>query len=409
VTPAGRIEPPPPWMTAPETRAVLAALGAGGATVRFVGGCVRDAVLHRPGRDVDIATPEPPDLVLRRLAEAGIHAIPTGIEHGTVTAVIGTRHFEITSLRTDVETYGRRAKVAYTDDWAADAARRDFTINALFADPDGTLYDPVGGLADLAAGRVRFVGRADERIREDALRILRFFRFHARYNRGAPDGEAVAACRAGAKSLRILSGERVAGELLRLLETPDPTPSIALMDELGVLAEALPAAPQGVARLRRLVALEGQHAAPDSLRRLAALLPADADAMHAVADRLRLSNRERERLVGLADGRRQVQPGLSAKEMRRLVYRMGSERFRDVVLIAWAEGRVDDGAPLLALAASSPPPAFPLRGADALALGVPHGKQVGDLLRAVERWWEEGDYRASREACLDELRRRAGA
>jgi len=187
---------PQPWMTAPETRAVVAALTADGTEVRFVGGCVRDALLGRPVKDVDIATPDRPQRVMELLARAGIRAIPTGIEHGTVTAVVGRTPFEITTLRRDVETYGRRAKVAFTDDWTADAARRDFTINALSCTPDGRLYDPFGGLADLRAGRVRFVGDPEARIREDVLRLLRFFRFYAHYGAAPPDPAALAACRA---------------------------------------------------------------------------------------------------------------------------------------------------------------------------------------------------------------------
>ncbi|MEE8534186.1 MAG: CCA tRNA nucleotidyltransferase, partial [Alphaproteobacteria bacterium] len=227
-------------MKAPATRAVVDALTADSAEVRFVGGCVRDAVAGRKVTDVDIATPDPPETVTRLLEAAGIRVVPTGIAHGTVTAVIRHRHFEITTLRRDVETYGRRAKVAFTDDWTADAARRDFTINALFCDPDGTLYDPFGGIDDLDAGRVRFVGDAVKRIKEDVLRLLRFFRFYAHYGRPPPDAEALAACRAMARALPGLSGERVSAELLRLLAAPDPAAVLALMIEAEVLAFVLP-------------------------------------------------------------------------------------------------------------------------------------------------------------------------
>ena len=200
--PAGRFDPPG-WMTAPETGSVMAALTAEGSVARFVGGCVRDAILARGGAiaDIDIATSDPPERVIALLGKAGLRAIPTGIEHGTITALSGARHFEITTLRRDVETFGRRARVAFTDDWAVDAARRDFTMNALYADADGTLYDPTGGLADLRAGRVRFVGDAALRIQEDALRLLRFFRFHARYGQGEPDAAGLAAAAAAAPSL----------------------------------------------------------------------------------------------------------------------------------------------------------------------------------------------------------------
>lgn len=406
--PAGRIDPPA-WMTAPETKAVLAALAAGGAAPRFVGGCVRDAVLGRTGRDIDIATPESPDTVMARLAAAKIHAIPTGVEHGTVTAVIGKRHFEITTLRTDVETYGRRAKVAFIDDWAGDAARRDFTINALYADADGTLYDPAGGLADLAAGRVRFVGRAAERIREDALRILRFFRFFARFGRGEPDREALAACRDAAASLAILSGERVAGELVRLLGTDDPVPAVKLMAEIGVLQRLLPEG-DGVARLERLVEIERGLRLADAWRRLAALLPARADAIERVADALRLSNAERARLLASAAPPEPLPVPLDARAARCTIYRIGADIFRDLVLLDWAGGRIADGRTWLELGATWPKPDFPLGGADAKALGMTEGRALGDALRTVESWWVAGDFQADRAACLARLRKEvAGA
>src|SRR5215510_13136350 len=220
---------PQPWMIAAETVAVMAALSSAGGEARFVGGCVRDALLGRPVTDVDIATHEPPERVMNLLSRAGIKAVPTGIKHGTVTAVIGRKHFEITTLRRDVETYGRHARVEYTNDWAADAARRDFTMNALFCSLDGTIYDPFGGLADLREHRVRFVGDAEARIREDVLRLLRFFRFYAHYGAPPPDAAALAACRALAPLLPTLSGERVCGETLKLLLAPEPASVFATM------------------------------------------------------------------------------------------------------------------------------------------------------------------------------------
>ena len=266
-----RIEPRR-WMTCKSTTAVLAALAAAGAPARFVGGCVRDSLLDRPVQDVDIATPTPPDEVIWLLTEASIKAVATGLAHGTVTAVIGRAHFEITTLRRDVETDGRRAKVAFTKDWAADAARRDFTINALYLDPDGAIYDPTGGLADLRAGRVRFVGDAAARIREDYLRILRFFRFHAHYGRGEVDRAGLEACRALAAGVASLSGERLQGELLRLLGAADPTPVLRLMAAEGILAHILPEA----IRIERLAGLIEVDRAVDPLRRLAALVALDA-------------------------------------------------------------------------------------------------------------------------------------
>src|SRR5882762_3342726 len=287
-------------MTAPPTLALLKALADARIKARFVGGCVRDALLRRPIADVDLATPARPEEVVAALEKARIKAVPTGIEHGTVTAVFNSpgphRHFEITTLRRDVETDGRRALVAFDADWAEDAARRDFTINAIYLDPDGTLHDPVGGIADLEAHRVRFVGEPAQRIAEDVLRVLRYYRFEARFGTGTGDPEARAACHAAAPLLPNLSAERVAQELLRLLAVPDPLPALRMMAEDGVLAAILPEATR-LDRLQRLIALEPM---PDPLCRLAALIEVDAAGAAALAERLRLSNEQRDRLAGLA-------------------------------------------------------------------------------------------------------------
>ncbi len=398
-----------PWMIAPETLAVVAALKSEGGRVRFVGGCVRDAVLGRPVKDIDLATPDPPDAVMRKLEQAGIRVIPTGVEHGTVTAVIGAKHFEITTLRHDVEPLGRRARVAFTDDWTVDAERRDFTINALSADPDGTLHDPFHGLADLNAGRVRFVGDAGTRIREDVLRLLRFFRFQAYYGRGAPDPAGLAACRELAPLLANLSGERVAGEMFRLMLAPAPAEIVRLMLTEGVLAHLLPEL-KDVRRLESLVAIEARHAAPDALRRLAALLPPDAVGAEAAARRLRLSNAEAARLTALAAPRLSVSPLLDEPARRRALYRLGAAPFVDLALLDAARRGSEEGlAELLSEAALTPRPQLPIRGQDVLDLGIEPGPRVGELVQAIEAWWEEGDYRADREACLAELKRRLGA
>ena len=412
--PAATISPQP-WMTSAAVRAVLAALGTEDAPARFVGGCVRDAVLGRPVKDIDIATVDPPEEVMFRLADSGIHAIPTGIDHGTVTAVIGKDHFEITTLRIDVETFGRRARVAFTDDWAGDAARRDFTINALFADADGAIYDPLGGLGDLKAGRVRFVGRAEERIAEDVLRLLRFFRFQAHYGKPPPDQEALAACAAMADRLPSLSGERVCGELFRLLLAPEPAAVFALMKEAGVLVHFLSEAGE-IARLEALVGIEVGRAEPDAIRRLAAILGTEEGGGAASAERLRMSNAERDRLAALIAGMGEITPTLHDRGRRRAIYAHGAERFRDLALLAWADrGRMgtqeDEAWDELLSAASLPLPAFPLKGRDALALGVPHGPEVGRLLGEIETWWIEDDFEADRNACLarlEALARKAG-
>jgi poly(A) polymerase len=396
-------------MTASETAAVIAALTKKGAAVRFVGGCVRDAVLGRKVKDIDIATHDPPEAVMALLKEAGIKAVPTGIAHGTVTAVVGKSHFEITTLREDVETYGRHAKVAFTNDWKADASRRDFTFNAMFLAPDGALYDPFDGIADLKAGRVRFVGDPETRIKEDVLRLLRFFRFYAHYGTGAPDAAGLAACRKLAHLLPSLSGERVAGELLRLLTAPDPAPVLLLMAGEGVLAHVLPEATR-IPRLAALAEIESKLGEADALRRLAASLEPKLAAAEDVADRLRLSNAESERLVALAAPEAPVTVTSDSKIQRRELYRLGAARYRDLALLAWAEaaGQGSDDAfrAMIAAAEGWKKIALPVKGRDVLALGVENGPEVGRLLKEIETWWIENDFMPDRAECLKKLKLR---
>lgn len=415
--PVGALHPQP-WMTAPETAAVIAALAAGGGDVRFIGGCVRDAILRRPVKDIDLAVAMPPEEMLERLRAAGIRAIPTGIAHGTITAVTGAAHFEITSLRRDVETYGRHARVAFTDDWAADAARRDFTINALSCTPDGRIYDYFDGLDDLGCGRVRFVGDAFARIGEDALRLLRFFRFYAWYGRPPADAGALAACRARAADVRRLSGERVRGELLRILSSADPVAVLQLMRDDAVLAEVLPEAGD-LDRLRHLVWLEESAIArasvrPDPTRRLAALIGADGSAAAAVAERLRFSTRERLRLIHALDHAFGFDPDGDPLALARALHHRGAGHTRDRALVRWAgelsttprlpRARTEAWLRVLDAIDRWQPKRFPLRGRDALALGVPPGPRIGALLAEVERWWEDGGYAADHAACLARLR-----
>jgi poly(A) polymerase len=400
---------PQPWMSAPATEAVIAALTAGGKEVRFVGGCVRDALLGRAVTDIDIATPDKPPRVIELLEAAGLKAVPTGIDHGTVTAVALHQPFEITTLRHDVETYGRRAKVAFTDDWVADAARRDFTINAMSCSPDGRLYDPFDGAADLRARRVRFVGEAEARIREDVLRLLRFFRFYAHYGAPPPDPEAIAATRRLAHLLPGLSGERVAAETLKLLAAPDPAPVLALMGEAGVLAPFLPEA-RDLRRLTRLTAIEASLGLkPSPPRRLAAVLVGGERAARDVARRLRLSNALSDRILrALAEPA--PRPPLDEKARRALRYELPAEAFRDRALLAWASeesaGESDAAWGALVALADWEPPRFPIRAQDALDLGAGPGPALGELMREMERWWIEGDLAAERAACLAELKRR---
>ncbi len=409
-------------MTAPATRAVIAALTSGGAEARFVGGCVRDTLMGRAVKDIDIATHLNPDEVIKLLGAAEIHAIPTGIEHGTVTAVIGKEHFEITTLRRDVETFGRHARVAFTAGWAEDAARRDFTMNALFLGPDGTLYDPVGGLEDVKRGRVRFVGEPRERIAEDVLRLLRFFRIFAHYDTGAPDPDALAACRELAFGLESLSGERIGAELLRLLESPEPAATLELMAAEGILGHILPEA-RAFGRLRALAALEAKGVSGltiDAPRRLAAVIEADGAGAGQVADRLRFSNAEKGRLGDLVAPSDLMDQAIAADDKARMVaarralYHMGRETFRDRVALAWANAMADRDLTseetnrfeaLLDAATHWVPVMLPVTGKDVVALGIEIGPEVGEHLRAIEAWWEERDFAPDRTACLAQLKR----
>ncbi|WP_299617775.1 CCA tRNA nucleotidyltransferase [Pelagibius sp.] len=407
------------WMTAPETRAVIAALTAQGSAVRFVGGCVRDALAGRPVQDVDIATPDKPEAVMALLRAAGLKAVPTGIDHGTVTAVAGHKPFEITTLREDVETDGRRAVVAFTDDWLADASRRDLTFNAMSCSPEGQLYDPFGGAADLKAGRVRFVGDARARIEEDYLRLLRFFRFQAHYGRVAPEPDVLAVMASLAPQLRSLSGERLRQEFLKLLAAPDPLPVLALMRDHDILAAFLPEA-GGQEVLQRLL-MQEQPGSENPILRLAALLPGEAAVAEAVGQRLRLSGAEREALVRLAApdndltaANRMLDPQDDPEEARHglrvALHRRGAAATHAQLLMEGARraAAADTLRSALALVESWRPRSFPLSGSDVLALGFPAGPRVGALLRQVEDWWIAADLAPDRAACLDRLRELAG-
>jgi poly(A) polymerase len=382
-------------MAAPETRRVFEALAADGAHARFVGGCVRDSLLRRPVKDIDIATDAEPERVLRLLVSARIRAIPTGISHGTITAVIGTAHYEITTLRHDVETFGRHARVAFTDDWMIDASRRDFTMNALFCTIDGTLYDPFGGVEDARAGRVRFVGDARDRITEDVLRLLRFFRFQAHYGLTPPEPAALDACIQLAPLLPRLSGERVQGEMFRLLRARDPVPVLRLMIDHGILAHLLPDA----TAIDRLAFVTGHAPGQDDpVMRLAALLKTDRAGALRVAERLRLSNADTVRLALL------TAPPVNVASLnpRQLLHRFGIDTARDLVLLHDPERTAILGQ----AAAKWESPRFPLQGRDLLDLGIPRSPRIGQLLHGIERWWEDRDYRPTREDCLIELRAR---
>jgi poly(A) polymerase len=396
------------WMTASETVAVMSALVEG----RFVGGAVRNALLGVPVVDIDIAVPMPPAETMARLKARGIKVIETGLDHGTVTAIAGTHAFEITSLRRDVETDGRHAVIAFTDDWAEDAARRDFTLNALYATASGEIFDYATGVEDLIAGKVRFMGDARARIAEDTLRVLRLFRFHAWYGKGEIDAEGLRAAAEAKDKLKTLSAERVQKELLRLLEAGNPAPVLRMMAATGILSALLPGALQ-LSRLERLAEIEADSLSPrDGVLRLAALLPdgeghdGPNDAAHAAADALKLSNADRTRLEQALGGAA-LTAGLSAKDARLLLYRIGVARFRDKVLLAWA------GAPkganalpwrmMLRMAETWERPRFALTGLDVMQAGVAEGPDVGRVLAKVEDWWAGGDFTANEAAVREKL------
>ena len=363
--------------------AVLAAL----PRARVVGGAVRDHLLGLPVGEVDLATPEPPEEVARELAAAGLKSAPTGIAHGTLTAIAMGRGFEVTTLRRDVETDGRHATVAFGADWEADARRRDFTINAMSMDRDGNVFDFHGGREDLAAGRIRFVGDPASRIAEDYLRVLRFFRFHARFGRVAPDAATLAAIRDGVPGLARLAPERVWREIRGLLATPSPAAALEMMRATGVLAAVLPEAvgkaPEKGDALVRLAGLIGGAGAAEAARKVAA--------------RLRLSGAERDRLAALVAG---PAPAAARRVLRAAIATLG----RDVVL-----GRLvlaDADAATMAMAGSEQVAPFPLHGRDLEALGIAGGRAMGELLREIETWWLAGGAEADRESCLAEARRR---
>src|SRR5215468_10440030 len=392
------------WLTRADTRAVFDALAARGYVARAVGGAVRNALLGRPVIDVDIATPAHPDEVIAAARAAGLAAHPTGIAHGTVTVIAGHVAHEVTTLREDVEAYGRHATVAFTDDWAADARRRDFTINALYCSANGEVFDPLGGRADVAARRVRFIGQARERIREDYLRILRFFRLTAEYGEGPPDGESLAACVVERDGLTRLSGERVRQEMLRLLAAPRGPELVRAMQEFGLLGFVLPAAPRP-GLLARLAAIEARL----NLAALVVELPEDADRLR---ERLRLANEEHARLRYTAVRAPDIGPAADDRQARADLYANGAGAYRAGVLMAWARSghAAEDPAwqHRYTLAERWQPPRFPLGGGDVMAAGLAPGPRVGELLRALEAWWIAGDFMADEMALRARLQQMVG-
>jgi poly(A) polymerase len=382
------------WLTKKPTRTVFAALTAQGAQARAVGGAVRNTLMGIPVKDVDIATTALPEEVLALAERAGLHAIPTGIEHGTVTVVADKTAFEVTTLRRDIETFGRHAKVTFTTDWREDAMRRDFTMNALYCDECGNVHDPLGGYGDLKAGRVRFIGDARQRIREDYLRILRFFRFGAQYGDASPpDADGLAAAAAEKAGMAQLSGERIRSELLLLLAAPGAVAAVRSMRDAGII-EPLLGVSGNVEALERLASIE-RHLSrfPDPLLRLAALAGGTNENLR---DRLKLSGQEAERLAGALRCSPALDPRRDERAAKEYIYRKGAAAFTDAALIDWARSvaDIDDGArterALLPERWSTPQ--LPVRGADVVALGVAAGPGVGRVIARFEEWWIGAGY-----------------
>ena len=390
------------WLVRPETQAVFEALANAGYEGRAVGGVVRNALMGLPVTDIDIATPALPDAVIAAAKAAGLGVAETGLDHGTVTVIANHMPHEVTTLRRDVATDGRRATVAFTTDWVEDARRRDFTFNALDCDRHGAVHDPLGGYADLIARRVRFIGDADQRIAEDYLRILRFFRFHAVLGEGPLDAAGLAACIRGRDGLDRLSGERVRSELLRLLTGARVTEAIAAMIDCGLLASILRRAPRPGVLAGLIAAEESVGATPDATLRLSALAVSVDEDIPALAQQLRLSNEERDALLVMDLQLADRFAGLDERRAKHVLYRLQPPRWRASVLGALAVANfgpakaVTDGRDhfraLYALSDRWSLPKLPVKGADVLALGLAPGPEVGRILAALERWWIEADF-----------------
>ncbi|MCJ8052655.1 CCA tRNA nucleotidyltransferase [Shinella curvata] len=404
------------WFADPALRSVLALLNSDGGEGRVAGGAVRNSLMGLPVADVDIATTLRPDVVVERAKAAGIKAVPTGIEHGTVTLVIDGKPFEVTTLRRDVSTDGRHADVAFGTDWQTDAERRDLTINALYATADGTVIDLVNGLPDIESRTVRFIGDAATRIAEDHLRILRFFRFFALYGSGRPDADGLRACARAKGSLGKLSAERVWSETKKLLAAPDPGRALLWMRQAGVLTEILPETEKwGIDAIPGLIEAEKAFGwTPDALLRLAAMVPADRERLKAMAERLRLSKAEAATMDYCASAP-EIAPKLAETAFDRLLYRHGQQGLTMRVKLALASARARGlGDPealafaglcqrLLARAQKWQKPSFPLNGADVLASGIPAGPKVGSLLGVIEDEWVAGNFHDGRAKLLARL------
>jgi poly(A) polymerase len=384
------------WLAAGPLPQLLHVLNADGEEARAIGGAVRDALIGREPVEIDVATTAPPPDVIRRVEQAGFKAVPTGIEHGTITVVIAGRPFEVTTLRQDVETFGRKATVRFGRDWRADAERRDFTMNALSVSPEGTVHDYVGGLADLKARRVRFIGEAATRIAEDYLRILRFFRFHAAYGEGPPDPDGLHAAIAAREGLEKLSRERIRTELIKLLQAPRAVATLEAMAEAGILGPVLGGVPL-IASLANMTALEETlKVGRDPVRGLGALTVQIVEDAERLWQRLRLSNAEHEQLRMMGDGWWRITPTMDPTATRALLYHLGREHYVDRVLLAWARSGCAatdaEWRQLATLPDRWKAPRFPLKAADLIQRGLKRGPDLGRALRSAEQAWINADF-----------------
>lgn len=406
------------WLKTRPLQALFTALNREGGEARVVGGAVRNTLLGTAVCDVDLATTHLPEVTMRLAGEAGFKPVPTGIEHGTVTVVVQGHAFEVTTLRKDIETDGRHAKVAFGTDWKADAERRDFTINALYATAEGIVVDHVGGLADIETRTLRFIGDAEQRIREDYLRILRFFRFFAWYGSGRPEADGLRASARLKDGIAQLSAERVWAELKKLLSAPDPSRSLLWMRQSGVLNLILPESEKwGIDSIHGLVRTEGDLGwQPDSLLRLMSIVPPDAVRMEDMGSRLKMSNAERARLEAWARADA-IKPELSEQALKKTIYRGSKQAMLDRIRLAYAAARADAigsdeamiragaYARLLETATNYETPVFPVTGGDLLARGIEKGPALGEMLRSLETLWIESGFQLDRPKLLDKLDR----
>ena len=406
---------PPTWMLEPDTGRLFGALNEAGHTIRFVGGCIRDTIAGHPVSDIDLATDALPERVTEVLSAAEIQVIPTGVDYGTVTALTGEKAFEITTLRKDVATNGRRAEVEFTDDWYEDAARRDFTFNALSADRDGRVYDYFNGLEDLSAGKVRFIGNALARVEEDYLRILRFFRFHAYFAKSGADPEALSACRSAVTRVKALSGERIWNEFSRTLVAPNSVSVCQMMEEIGLLGLLLPVAHvvprvEALSTLEKMLSLE-----PDPIRRLTALIAPNRSEILNIAARLKFSRAETRRLENLICNREVLDMKINDLSLRRALYSSNSDQVCDFILLNWADEISSETGGMRRsqkawrdvweIASAWTSPEFPLNGRDIVEIGIKEGPLVGEILSDMEEWWVGQSFQPDREACLTKLKR----